>query len=90
MAGKLFERGKLAIQLGDCLLQHLAVTRIAGGVELLVEAFAGKEQAVAFAVASLLGGRKRGAGRFLPLCHFLLLLFDGLALPAARHYMILP
>jgi hypothetical protein len=57
----------LAIQFGDRLLQHLAMTWIADGLKLLSETLAGKKQAVALAVAFLFAGGDRSAGGFLPL-----------------------
>jgi hypothetical protein len=51
----------LTVQLRDRLLQHLAVTRVTGCLQLLDEASAGKMQALAFPVALLLAGRQRRA-----------------------------
>jgi hypothetical protein len=56
----------LTIQLRESLFQHLAVTRVAGGVQLLREASTGKKQTLAFPVALLLVGRDR-CGRGFPL-----------------------
>jgi hypothetical protein len=71
----------------------LAVSRIAGCLQLLRQALPGKKHAFAFPVAFLLVGRDRYARRLadgLPLLRpFLLLLFDGLTLPPARHLKIL-
>jgi hypothetical protein len=80
----------LTIQIRNRLLQHVAVTRVAGGLKLLREALPGKEQAPALPVALLLAGRKRRADGIAPLRHFLLLLLYGLTLPTARHVRILP
>jgi len=73
------------VQLCDRLLQHLAVMTVAGCLQLLREASAGKKQALAFAIALLLLGRDRCANGFPPLRHFRLLLFYGLTFPTARH-----
>jgi len=75
----------LTVQLCDRLLQHLAMTRVAGGLQLLSEAFSGKKQAFAFPVAFLLVGGKRCAGGFPLLDACFLLLFYRLAFPAACH-----
>ena len=81
----LFKRRELSVEFCHCPLQHLAVTGVAGSLQLLSEMLAGKKQAVAFAVALLLGGRDWGASRFSLLRHFLLLLLYGLTFPAACH-----
>src|ERR1700687_3481483 len=61
------------------------MTRVAGCLQLLSEAFSGKKQACAFPVALLLVGRDR-RGEGLPLLrHLLLLLLYGLTFPAACH-----
>ena len=86
----LFKRRELTIQLRNRLLQHLAVARVAGCLQLLSEAFPGQKQTLAFPVALLFAGRDRWADGFPLLRHFLLLLFYGLTLPAACHLRILP
>jgi len=70
----LFERFELPIEFGQGLLQHLAMTGIAGGLQLPGQAFTGEKQAVAFAVALLLVSGERSLRCFPPLGHFLLLL----------------
>lgn len=57
----LFERCQLTIQLRERLLQHLAVPRVAGRLQLLREPLPGKKQAIVFPVALLLLGRNRRA-----------------------------
>jgi hypothetical protein len=52
----LFKARQLSVELRDRLLQHLAVTRVTGGLQLLGETLAGKKQAVASPVALLLSG----------------------------------
>jgi hypothetical protein len=91
----LFKRRELAVNLRQCPLQHLPVTGVASALKLLRETLPGKEQTIALPEALLLVWRDRcAAGHFaesLPLLgHFLLLLFDGLTLPSARHLRILP
>jgi len=54
----------LAVQFRDSLLQHLAVARVAGGLQLLREAMPRKKEALAFPVALLLLGRDWGADGF--------------------------
>jgi hypothetical protein len=71
---KLFEGFELSIEFGYGLLQHQAMTRVAGGLELPGQAFTGEKQAMAFAVAFLLGSGKRRVRRFPALGHFFLLL----------------
>jgi len=75
----------LTFQFRDRLLQHLAMPRFAGGVQLLGEALVRKTQAFAFPVAFLLLGRDCGGDSLPPLRHFLLLLFYGFTFPASRH-----
>ena len=73
------------VQLCDRLLQHLAVMTVAGCLQLLREASAGKKQALAFPVALLLLWQDRCADGLPPLRHFRLLLFYGLTFPTACH-----
>ncbi|MGA7079998.1 MAG: hypothetical protein WBQ43_11085 [Terriglobales bacterium] len=54
----------MTVQLGNCLLQHLAVGRLDGGLELLRETLPRKKQALASPVTLLLAGRQRGADSF--------------------------
>jgi hypothetical protein len=75
----------LAVQLGHRLLQHLAVARVAGALELLGEALPGKKEAIAFPVALLLFGRDLGVDAACWGRSFLLLLFYRLTLPPASH-----
>src|SRR5271168_1597974 len=63
----------------------MAMTRVAGGLQLLHQSLPGKQQAVAFAIALLLAGRERGTGSLPQPQHFLLLLLYRLTLPAAGH-----
>lgn len=65
--GNLLERRELSIQFGHRLLQHLAMAGVTGCLELPGQTFAGKKQAVTFAVAVLIVRRERSAGRLLPL-----------------------
>ncbi|MGA7849171.1 MAG: hypothetical protein WCA13_08680 [Terriglobales bacterium] len=51
----------MPVQFRYGLLQHLAVTRVAGCLQLLPEAFPGKKQTLAFTVTLLLVGRERCA-----------------------------
>jgi len=63
----LFKRCELTIQLRKRLLQHLAVARVAGRLQLFGEPLPGKKQALVFPVALLLLGRDRVADGFAPL-----------------------
>ena len=77
----------MTFHLRDRLLQHLAVPRLAGCLQLLGEAFVRKTQAFAFPVAFLLLGRDWCGDGVPPLRHFLLLLFYGFTFPDSRHLM---
>jgi hypothetical protein len=84
-----FKRCQLAVEFGDSLLQHLAVSRVGGGVKLLAEALPGEPQSFSFPVPLLLVGRKWRMDGLPLLRHLFLLLFDGLTFPAACHWGIL-
>ena len=84
-----FKRCQLAVEFGDSLLQHLAVSRVGGGVKLLAEALPGEPQSFSFPVPLLLVGRKWRMDGLPLLRHLFLLLFDGLTFPAACHVCML-
>jgi hypothetical protein len=75
----------LAVEFSHRLFQHLTMARVTGGLELLGETLAGKQEAIAFPVVLLLVGRDGGVAigsRSRPL---FLLLFYRLTLPSACH-----
>jgi len=61
------------VQIGEGMLQHLAVARVAGSLQLLCQTLAGQRQALSFAIALLLLGRHHRA-RVVPLLQSLFLL----------------
>ena len=79
------ERGQLGLQFGEGLFQHLAVTGVAGGLELLPQSLPGEQQSLAPAIPLLVVGRHGTVDGISALRHFLLLLFDRFALPTASH-----
>ena len=77
----------LAIQVCQCLFEHLTMYGIGRGGELGLNSFPGKQKAVAFATAfNLFVGqsRRRRRVRF----RLRLLLFDGFTLPASCHLSV--
>lgn len=80
-----FKRGKLLVEFGEGLLEHLAMLGPAGGLQLGGEAFAGEQKAFTLAI-DLLFGRRQGRTRILALVKRVsLLLLDRLTLPTACH-----
>ena len=76
----------MTIQLCERSLQHLAVARVAGGLELLGKALPGKKEAIALPVMLLLLRGDRDVEAISWSGSFFLLLFYRLTFPAARHY----
>lgn len=81
----LIKRCQLGIQFVDRLLQHLAMTRIRGCLQLLRQPLPRKKQPFALTIAVLLFGRNRNARRLSLFGSLFLLLFYGLALPTPGH-----
>lgn len=78
----------LFLDRGKGLLERLPVVGVHGGLELLKNSVAGKPQAFFARFGGSLRGRQASLGLFRGPC-LVLLLFYGLAFPAACHYTII-
>ena len=80
-----FKRRELLVKFGERLLEHLAM--FGGGrlLDLMGEILAGEQEALSLSIAFLLNRGEGPPSRLVPLDGILLLLFDLLTFPAARH-----
>ena len=82
---ELAQLSDFSVQIGKRLLEHLAMTGVPGGCNLLLHPLAGEEQAFFLLLLRDLFKGKAQLGLVLRSCGLGLLLFDGFAFPTAGH-----
>jgi len=84
-SANLLKRSELSIDCGKSVLQHAAMLGMRRGLDLTEKSGSRQQEAFALAVLLLLDWRQNLPMRVGPAVHLGLLLFYGLALPAACH-----